>query len=174
MSKLCERCEMAIIDGSVMMSAELAEHLQKCPACREFAEFQRSLLKLEPAVPEPTVSFASIRRQARRQELLQRRRLKMLAWPLSIAAAGVLAVTGFVMGLRTSAAPEEYAVPAVAAVNWSLSDSDLETVLSGETIQLAWDTAPGAKRCFNSMSAARDGVDDWSIETFDLNYEGLR
>ena len=44
----CSDCEMAIIAGTAAGDPAAVEHLQNCSACREFAEFQKSVLAAEP------------------------------------------------------------------------------------------------------------------------------
>lgn len=160
---ICEQCRAAVIAGTVQDDAVLAEHLQSCPACREFADFQQTLLDMEPVVERELPDFAVLIEKVHQQKIRSRRNMHFIVWPLSIAAAAALMIGGFALQL-----PTEQPVKKSVSEYKILEDSAvLAAALTESTVLLAWDNASiGEKNCKNSMREARQGAENWSIEVF--------
>ena len=156
----CEVCEMAIIAGTAKLDEAVQQHLQSCPACQEFARWQDSLLALPPEEHE-TPSFASIIQENHRRKREQRK-LRLIALPLSIAAAAALAVGGIIFQLPP------HTVPGNENDYQLLNDPTLfAAALEESSVLLAWDQATlHEQQCIDSMRAAQDGSKAWSIELF--------
>ena len=56
----CSDCEIAIIAGTAAGDPAAVEHLQNCSACREFAEFQKSVLAAEPVINNDIPKFSAV------------------------------------------------------------------------------------------------------------------
>ena len=156
----CADCEIAIVAGTLNEHPEALKHLQECSACREFADFQKQLMSLAPAVPENTPSWNSIRREhATRQK--NRRNILRFTIPTAVAAAAVLAVGGFYMQMSTEPQTPSYSGYMLSA------DADIFAAAWEESsVTLAWDQLSSRESaCIDSLAAANSGR-HWSIEMF--------
>lgn len=159
----CAACESAIIAGNIADDPAIQEHLQSCPACREFALFQQTLLAVPPVVKNDLPEFDVIMQKVHAEKVRSRRNLRLITWPLSLAAAGALAVAGIVFQLPTA---EKDVI--ISGENYLGDDAEILAAAWDEsTVQLAWDqTSAYENSCINSMEAARQGAENWSIEVF--------
>lgn len=159
----CAACESAIIAGNIADEPAIQEHLQSCPACREFALFQQTLLAVPPVVKNDLPEFEVIMQKVHAEKARSRRNLRLITWPLSLAAAAALAVGGIVFQLPT--AEKNISAP---VENYFWDDSEILAAAWDEsTVQLAWDqTSAYENRSISSMEAARQGSEKWSIEVF--------
>ena len=143
----CAACESAIIAGNIADDPAIQEHLQSCPACREFALFQQTLLAVPPVVKNDLPEFEVIMQKVHAEKARSRRNLRLITWPLSLAAAAALAVGGIVFQLPT--AEKNISAP---VENYLWEDSEILAAAWDEsTVQLAWirprllKTAPSAR-----------------------------
>lgn len=160
----CAECEKALIAGTYADDPAVMMHLKSCPACREFADFQQTLLAVPPVVEHDLPGFESIMQKVRAEKARSRRNLRLIAWPLSLAAAAAVAVAGIVFQLPTAET-----ATAVPSASYQLDDVEiLAAAWEESTVMLAWDqTTAHESRCIDSMQAARQGAENWSIEVFD-------
>lgn len=160
---ICEQCEAAVIAGTVQNDPVLAEHLRNCPVCREFADFQQTLLDMEPAVEKDLPEFAALMQKVHQQKIRSRRNMHFIVWPLSMAAAAAVIIGGFALQLP----PEQTVKKSVGEYKLFEDPAALAAALEESTVLLAWDNASiGEKNCKNSMREARQGAENWSIEVF--------
>ncbi len=125
----------ALLNGPVVASPEVEEHLQACEACAdEFASLQQTLTLLDEwQVPEPSPYFSS-RLRARVREEAARSKVSWLAWlrkpAVATAAAGLIALgaglleSGRLAGGQGSVASNKGAV--VRQIPQSSAVSDLQ------------------------------------------------
>ena len=180
----CQDVENAIIAGTAESDLHVQEHLQKCPACCEFAQFQKDLLATEAVITGNIPEFSAIKAEARRRKHEQRRFLKFAVLPLCAAAAFTLVLAGVffhqhlegtMIRLRNHPQPSDntFAVAQDQTVrSWEefyqlLDDnSSFAAALEENTVTLAWDQHSNREaQLRKSMRDARSG-DHWSIEFF--------
>lgn len=165
----CSDCEMAIIAGTAALDPAAMKHLENCSACREFAEFQKTVLAAEPVINSNIPGFAQICSMRKRQQRMRFNCLKFIVVPTVAAAALILTVAGVFFHWQST--PEvpvpatEYAIFADAA--------NFAAMLEESSVTLAWDQATPRE------VAARDLVQDiresaeWNIEIFNPYNEDL-
>ncbi|MBO5722590.1 MAG: hypothetical protein J6S19_05705 [Lentisphaeria bacterium] len=156
----CADCESVIVAGTLNEHPAALKHLQECSACRAFADFQKQLMSLAPAVPGDTPSWNSIRQEhARRRK--NRRNILRFTIPAAVAAAAVLAVGGFYMQMDMEPQQPVYSGYMLAA------DADIFAAAWEEnSVTLAWDQLSSKESaCIDSLAAANNGS-QWSIEMF--------
>lgn len=165
----CEDCEMAIIAGAVDDSPEAVEHLANCPACREFAKFQETLLTAEPVISGNIPSFARICSARRKQRQMRYNCLKFIVLPTAAAAALLLTAGGFFFHWQnTQTKPFNGAEYTIFA-----DEASFAALLEESSVTLAWDQITPRE------SAARSLVQDvrrsanWNIEMFNPYNEDL-
>jgi len=157
----CELCENAIVSGNDLNDPAMQEHLRTCQACREFAQFQQTMLNL-PMPELPTPSFESVLQEMHRRKQQQRRRLHFIAYPLSLAAAAALVIGGIVFQLPGN--PEHNSAADYQIFNDSAA---FAVALEESSILMAWDqTTHSEQQCIDSMRDAQLGNQAWSIEVF--------
>ena len=165
----CSDCEMAIIAGTAAADPAAKEHLANCSACREFAEFQQTVLAAEPVINSNIPGFAQVCSMRKRQQQMRFNCLKFIVMPTAAAAALLLTATGAFFHFQST--PE---VPASAAEYAMFADeANFAAMLEESSVTLAWDqTTP-------RETAARDLVQDlresaeWNIEVFNPYSEDL-
>ena len=160
----CAACEEIIIAGSVQADPAAQEHLQQCKACREFADFQQTLLQAEPLIHNPIPTWESIKAEHARRRRQRSRILRFIALPAAAAAAAMVAIGGFYMQFAGNENPE--IIP--AAEYGFMADVDtLAAALEESSVALAWDNSRIGEKALNSVQAARSGGSQWQIELFD-------
>lgn len=160
----CEACQLAIASGGNIDDPLLAQHLQDCPECRAFAEFQKMVLSTPLEVERELPEFSDLMQQMHQQKNRSRRFLRMITWPLSMAAAAAVVIGGVVWQI-----PQEPTVmPGAELEELPWNDSALfAAALEESSVMLAWDQATyNENNSLNSMQAARKGAESWSIEVF--------
>ncbi|MBE6367444.1 MAG: hypothetical protein E7052_05975 [Lentisphaerae bacterium] len=160
----CRECEMAIVAGSVQENPAVQVHLDACPACREFADFQQLMLKSLPADDCVLPEFSEICSAVKNRHQQQRKRLKFWLYPLSAAAAAAIFAGGIYLNLPSSPINSYKNNYAAAELQW-FDESTLNTLLEENSVKMTWDqTSSKENQCIDSMRAARSGSDQWSIE----------
>lgn len=165
----CEDCEMAIIAGTVQNDPAAVEHLKECAACREFAEFQKKLLQIEPVISDTTPGFSQICSARRKQQEMRFNCLKFIVLPTAVAAAVCLSAAGMFWHMQSGqeqvSGQLDYAIFA--------DENAFAALLEESTVTLAWDQATPRE------NAARELVQDlrenaaWNIEMFNPYNEDL-
>ena len=160
----CEACQLAIASGGNIDDPLLAQHLQDCPECREFAEFQKMILSTPLEVERELPEFSDLMQQMHQQKNRSRRFLRTVTWPLSIAAAAAVVVGGVFWQIPR----EPVMMPGAELEELPWNDSALfAAALEESSVMLAWDQATYNENiCQNSLQAARKGAENWSIEVF--------
>lgn len=166
----CEDCEMAIIAGTVESDPAAKEHLATCSACREFAEFQASVLNSEPVISGNIPDFARICSARKRQQQIRANCLKFVVLPTVAAAAAVcLAVGGVFFHMQGETAVGqgnlEYTIFADA--------SAFEAVLEESSVTLAWDQVSSRETTTRKLVRDLREAADWNIEMFNPYNEDL-
>ena len=87
---ICEACQLAVAAGGNIDDPLLAQHLQDCPECQQFAEFQKLVMATPLPVERELPEFSNLRQQVHQQKKRSRRFLRMMVWPLSMAAAAAV------------------------------------------------------------------------------------
>lgn len=165
----CHDCEIAVIAGTAQSDPQIQRHLQECPSCREFAGFQQEILTLEPAVKHPLPEFDQIRTAAGNARQKRQKHLRIWLAPLGAAAVAAIFIGGMILNL-----PSGGNIPAgeTGPANYYLDDVIMTALLEESSIKMTWDqTSSGESRCIDSMQAARQGSDQWSIELSNLYSE---
>lgn len=166
----CEDCEMAIIAGTVEENPAAAEHLSKCPACREFAQFQAAVLQAQPEFPGEAPGFSQIRLAQRRQQRMRFNCLKFIVLPTAAAAALCISAAGVFMHMQnmpqSSFGSADYTIFA--------DDDAFASVLEESSVTLAWDQpTPRAADTGNLLRDLRESA-DWNIEMFNPYNEDIQ
>lgn len=161
---ICEACQLAVAAGGNIDDPLLAQHLQDCPECQQFAEFQKLVMATPLSVERELPEFSDLIQQMHQQKKRSRRFLRMMVWPLSMAAAAAVVIGGIALQLPQTQLPEYGTEPEYPL--WE--DSALfAAALDESSVMLAWDqTTYNENICHNSMQAARLGAELWSIEVF--------
>ena len=165
----CSDCEMAIIAGTAAADPAAMEHLENCSACREFAEFQKTVLAAEPVINGDIPGFAQICSMRKRQQRMRFNCLKFIVLPTAAAAALLLTAAGAFFHLQstpeTPASAAEYAIFADAA--------SFAAMLEESSVTLAWDqAAPREVAACDLVQDLRESA-EWNIEMFNPYNEDL-
>ena len=165
----CSDCEMAIIAGTAAGDPAAVEHLQNCSACREFAEFQKSVLAAEPAINNDIPGFARICSMRKHQQRMRFNCLKFIVLPTAAAAALLLTAAGVFFHWQT-----DREVPVLTAEYTIFDDAaSFAAMLEESSVTLAWDqAAPRENAARNLMQDIRKSA-DWNIEMFNIYNEDL-
>lgn len=156
---VCQACELAIMSGEVAQNPELAKHLQECPDCREFADFQQNVLSIQ--LPElPPGPELSVIRQKMLQHQHSRQRLRhVIIYPLATAAAAAVVIAGIMFWHPEPARPLPEDLYKLTA------DPELWSAAVDESsVFMAWDQEASSEIiCRESVRAALQNT-PWSIE----------
>lgn len=187
----CTICEEAVVAGTANSDPSIRAHLAGCPSCREFADFQKDLLALEPVIKGNIPEFAEIKRISYKRKDRTRKMLRLVVIPMSIAAAVALCIGTVLFDVQlttvsyepsqqpnsqhyTAAAASPAAPDEIEPVNiWPVEDDMFAAALEENSVTLTWDQPfTGVQICKNSMQDARNG-EQWSIEVFNPYSEDM-
>ena len=165
----CEDCEMAIIAGTAASDPAAVEHLESCSACREFAEFQKTVLQTEPVITNAIPSFSQITSARRQQQKMRFNALKFIAFPTAVAAAVCLSVGGMFWHMQSDQ-PENGTYPDYAIF---ADESTFAALLDENAVTLAWDQATPREAATRDLVQDLRNNADWNIEIFNPYNEDL-
>lgn len=166
----CEDCEMAIIAGSHETDPAAAEHLKNCSNCREFAEFQATVLQTEPVISGDIPGFAQVRSAQRCQKRLRFRYLKFIVLPTAAAAALCISAAGLFWQMQNS---REQTVDDIGYTIFADTDAFV-ALLEESSVTLAWDQpTQRSTQAGNLMRDLRESS-NWNIELFNPYNEEIQ